>query len=93
LANLFVDALFHAREIFQYSCGMKLGPAAILNQNLNLEMASKQKGRKKHPAFFYLTLTVFLSAAIFKSAIRHVRVVTAVLSDNTTAIVNDMITA
>jgi hypothetical protein len=34
-----------------------------------------------------------MSAATFKSAIRHVRAVTAVCSDNTTATVYDMITA
>ena len=44
-------------------------------------------------SFVNLSLKAFLSAATLKSAIRHVRAVTAVCSDNTTATVYDMITA
>jgi len=52
----------------------------------------KQKDRKYHPVFCYLSLKAFLSSATFKSAIGHVRAVTAVCSDNTTATVYDMVT-
>jgi len=38
--NVFVGASFQILEILKYSSGLKLSPAAILNQNPILEMAS-----------------------------------------------------
>jgi len=38
--NIFVGASFQILAILQYACGLKLGPAAILNQNPIFEMAS-----------------------------------------------------
>ena len=40
--NIFVGALFQILDIQQYACGLKLGPAAILNQNPIFEMPSTQ---------------------------------------------------
>jgi hypothetical protein len=59
----------------------------------NFASMFKQKDRKYHPVFCYLSLKAFLSAATLKSATGHVRAVTAVCSDNTTATVYDMVTA
>jgi len=39
--NIFVGALLQILDIQQYACGLKLGPAAILNQNPIFEMGSK----------------------------------------------------
>ena len=38
--NIFVGASFQILDIQQYACGLKLGPAAILNQNPIFEMDS-----------------------------------------------------
>jgi hypothetical protein len=38
--KLFAGALFQIPEIPVYSCGLKHGPAAILNQNPIFEMSS-----------------------------------------------------
>jgi hypothetical protein len=38
--NIFVGAEFQILDIQQYASGLKLGPAAILNQNPIFEMAS-----------------------------------------------------
>jgi hypothetical protein len=38
--NIFVGASFQILDIQQYACGLKLGPAAILNQNPIFEMGS-----------------------------------------------------
>jgi hypothetical protein len=38
--NIFVGASFQILDIQQYASGLKLGPAAILNQNPIFEMAS-----------------------------------------------------
>ena len=35
-----IGASFQILDILQYACGLKLGPAAILNQNPIFEMAS-----------------------------------------------------
>ena len=40
--NLFVGASFQVLEIRMYSCGLKLGSAAILIQNPFFEIASKK---------------------------------------------------
>jgi len=37
-----IGALFQILDIQQYACGLKLGPAAILNQNPIFEMPSTQ---------------------------------------------------
>jgi hypothetical protein len=39
--NIFVGASLQILDIQQYASGMKIGPAAILNQNPIFEMASK----------------------------------------------------
>jgi hypothetical protein len=39
--NIFVGAAFQILDIQQYASGLKLGPAAILNQNPIFEMVSK----------------------------------------------------
>ena len=39
--NIFVGASLQILDIQQYACGLKLGPAAILNQNPIFEMRSK----------------------------------------------------
>jgi hypothetical protein len=49
--NIFVGASFQILDIQQYACGLKLGPAAILNQNPIFEMASNKKATR-----FYLQL-------------------------------------
>jgi hypothetical protein len=41
--NIFVGASFQILDIQQYACGLKLGPAAILNQNPIFETASNKK--------------------------------------------------
>jgi hypothetical protein len=41
--NIFVGASFQILDILQYACGLKLGPAAILNQNPIFEMGSRSK--------------------------------------------------
>jgi hypothetical protein len=38
--NIFVGAAFKILDIQQYASGLKLGPAAILNQNPIFEMGS-----------------------------------------------------
>jgi hypothetical protein len=38
--NIFVGASFQILDIQQYACGLKLGPAAILNQNPIFEIGS-----------------------------------------------------
>jgi len=38
--NIFVDASLQILDIQQYASGLKLGPAAILNQNPIFEMVS-----------------------------------------------------
>jgi len=38
--NIFVGASLHILDIQQYASGLKLGPAAILNQNPIFEMGS-----------------------------------------------------
>jgi len=43
LPNIFVGASFQILDIQQYACGLKLGPAAILNQNPIFETASDKK--------------------------------------------------
>jgi hypothetical protein len=60
---------------------------------LNVSFSSKQKDRKLDPVFFsnYL-LKHIMSAATFKSAIRHVWAVTAICSNDTTATVYYVIT-
>lgn len=40
LTKLGVGPTFQALDMLLYACGLKLGPALILNQNLNLETAS-----------------------------------------------------
>ena len=40
--NICVGALFQVLDIQKYACGLKLGPALILNQNPFFEMASSQ---------------------------------------------------
>jgi hypothetical protein len=40
--NLFVGASFQILNIQQYASGLKLGPAAILNQNPIFEMGSNK---------------------------------------------------
>jgi hypothetical protein len=42
--NIFVGASFQILAIQQYASGLKLGPAAILNQNPIFEMGSKNAG-------------------------------------------------
>jgi hypothetical protein len=37
-----IGASFQILDILQYACGLKLGPAAILNQNPIFEMGSKK---------------------------------------------------
>jgi hypothetical protein len=44
--NIFVGALFQILDIQQYACGLKLGPAAILNQNPIFEMPSNKKATR-----------------------------------------------
>jgi hypothetical protein len=39
--NIFVGAAFQILDIQPYACGLKLGPAAILNQNPIFEMTSR----------------------------------------------------
>jgi hypothetical protein len=39
--DIFVGASFQILDNQQVACGLKLGPAAILNQNPILEMASR----------------------------------------------------
>jgi len=41
-SNIFVGASLQILDIQQYASGLKLGPAAILNQNPIFEMGSKQ---------------------------------------------------
>jgi hypothetical protein len=41
--NIFVGASFQILDIHQYACGLKLGSAAILNQNPIFEMASRSE--------------------------------------------------
>jgi hypothetical protein len=41
--NLGVGASFLVLDILEYDCGLKLGSALILNQNLYFEMASNSK--------------------------------------------------
>jgi len=38
--KLGVEASFYVLDILEYACGLKLGSALILNQNLYFEMAS-----------------------------------------------------
>jgi hypothetical protein len=40
--NLCVGASFQVLDILEYACGLKLGPALILNQNPFFEMASSK---------------------------------------------------
>ena len=40
--NLRVGASFQVLDILEYACGLKLGPALILNQNPFFEMASNR---------------------------------------------------
>jgi hypothetical protein len=42
--NIFVGASLQILDIQQYASGLKLGSAAILNQNPIFEMASGKKG-------------------------------------------------
>jgi hypothetical protein len=42
--NIFVGVAFQILDIQQYASGLKLGPAAILNQNPIFEMASIKNG-------------------------------------------------
>jgi len=42
--NIFVGSAFQILDIQQYACGLKLGPAGILNQNPIFEMASRNIG-------------------------------------------------
>ena len=42
--NIFVGAVFQILNIQQYASGLKLGPAAILNQNPIFEMGSNNIG-------------------------------------------------
>ena len=46
-----IGASFQVLEILMYSCGLKLGSAAIFDQNLFFEMASKEPW----PLTLYLT--------------------------------------
>jgi len=41
--NLGVWSSFQVLDILEYACGLKLGPALILNQNLYFEMGSSRK--------------------------------------------------
>ena len=41
--NIFVGASFQILDIQQYASGLKLGPAAILNQNPIFEMGSNRQ--------------------------------------------------
>jgi len=41
--NIFVGAAFQILDIQQYASGLKLGPAAILNQNPIFQMGSNKK--------------------------------------------------
>jgi hypothetical protein len=41
--NIFVGASFQILDIQQYASGLKLGPAAILNQNPIFEIGSKKE--------------------------------------------------
>ena len=41
--NLGVWPSFQVLDILEYACGLKLGPALILNQNLYFEMGSSRK--------------------------------------------------
>jgi hypothetical protein len=43
--NLGVGSSLQVLAILKYACGLKLGPALILNQNPFFEMASNQKAR------------------------------------------------
>jgi hypothetical protein len=43
--NVFVGASFQILEILKYACGLKLVPAATLNQNPIFEMASREDSR------------------------------------------------
>jgi len=40
-SHIFVGASFQILDIQQYACGLKLGPAAILNQNPIFVMGSR----------------------------------------------------
>jgi hypothetical protein len=40
--HIFVGASFQILDILQYACGLKLSPAAILNQNPIFEIGSKK---------------------------------------------------
>jgi len=45
--NIFVGASLQILDIQQYASGLKLGPAAILNQNPIFEMGSKPMDFRK----------------------------------------------
>jgi len=44
--NIFVGASFQILDNQQVACGLKLGPAAILNQNPIFEMPSNKKATR-----------------------------------------------
>ena len=44
--NVFVGASFQILEILKYACGLKIVPAATLNQNPIFEMASREDSRQ-----------------------------------------------
>jgi hypothetical protein len=46
--NIFVGASLQILDIQQYASGLKLGPAAILNQNPIFEMASSETLNSKN---------------------------------------------
>jgi len=68
------------------------GKLKIIGWVVNFKSIFKQKDRIYDPVFCYLSLKAILSSTTFKSAIGHVRAVTAVCSNNTTATVYDMVT-
>ena len=51
--NIFVGASLQILDIQQYASGLKLGPAAILNQNPIFEMGSIENGKTCKSLFMY----------------------------------------
>jgi hypothetical protein len=56
--NIFVGASVQILDIHQYASGLKLGPAAILNQNPIFEMGSIDRaGLRKHSKYGIIIYT------------------------------------
>jgi len=64
--NIFVGASFQILDIQKYACGLKLGPAAILNQNPIFEITSGVKLKTAFQVFPAVAEIIGLLLAVFQ---------------------------